>query len=140
MLPMDFCNVYTPGERPVRAMALLEEVEMTDQAYKLPSALSGGQQQRVAIARALALDPPILLADEPTGNLDSERSREVMQLLVELNARSGITIIMVTHDANMAAYARRVIRFIDGRICGDAAQAARGSGAGAAASLAAGAA
>jgi putative ABC transport system ATP-binding protein len=81
--------------------------------------LSGGQQQRVAIARAIVTSPAVLLADEPTGNLDTARSREVMELLVQLNARSGITIIMVTHDANMAAYARRVIHFVDGRICGD---------------------
>ena len=84
-----------------------------------PSELSGGQQQRVAIARAIVTSPAVLLADEPTGNLDTARSREVMELLVQLNARSGITIIMVTHDSSMAGYARRVIHFVDGRICGD---------------------
>jgi putative ABC transport system ATP-binding protein len=73
----------------------------------------------VAIARAIVTSPAVLLADEPTGNLDTVRSREVMELLVQLNARSGITIIMVTHDPNMAAYARRVIQFVDGRIRGD---------------------
>jgi len=84
-----------------------------------PAELSGGQQQRVAIARAIVTSPALLLADEPTGNLDSARSREVMELLVDLNDRLGITIIMVTHDATMASYARRVIHFVDGRIQDD---------------------
>src|SRR6476659_1938691 len=79
MLPMDFCNMYTPRERPERAMQLLAQVEMTEHAYKLPSAVSGGQQQRVAIARALANDPPVLIADEPTGNLDSKTANAVFQ-------------------------------------------------------------
>jgi putative ABC transport system ATP-binding protein len=92
-----------------------------------PGELSGGQQQRVAIARAIVTSPAVLLADEPTGNLDTARSREVMELLVQLNARSGITIIMVTHDANMAAYAHRVIHFVDGRIRGDVLNPARDS-------------
>ena len=84
MLPMDFCRMYTPEERPERAMDLLEQVEMADQAHKLPAALSGGQQQRVAIARALANDPPIIAADEPTGNLDSKTADAVFGLFERL--------------------------------------------------------
>ena len=87
--------------------------------HHTPAELSGGQQQRVAIARAIVTSPAVLLADEPTGNLDTARSRELMEFLVELNTRSAITIVMVTHDASVAAYARRVIHFVDGRIEGD---------------------
>jgi len=115
MLPMDFCNMYTSGERPIRAMALLEEVEMADQAYKLPSALSGGQQQRVAIARALANDPAILAADEPTGNLDSKTADAVFGLFEKL-VNEGKTIVMVTHDSDMAAQVRRALHVHDGEI------------------------
>ena len=115
MLPMDFCDMYSPAERPVRAMALLEEVEMADQAYKLPSALSGGQQQRVAIARALANDPPILAADEPTGNLDSKTAEAVLGLFEKL-VDEGKTIIMVTHDNDIAARVRRALHVHDGEI------------------------
>src|SRR6266496_4591541 len=79
MLPLDFCNMYTPAERPERAMQLLTQVEMAEQAHKLPSSVSGGQQQRVAIARALANDPPVLIADEPTGNLDSTTANAVFE-------------------------------------------------------------
>src|ERR1035437_2613244 len=86
MLPMDFCNVHAPRERPEFAMTLLEQVEMADQAFKLPAALSGGQQQRVAIARALANDPPVLAADEPTGNLDSKTADAVFVLFEQLVA------------------------------------------------------
>ena len=85
-----------------------------------PAELSGGQQQRVAIARAIVTEPAVLLADEPTGNLDSQRSREIMELLSRLNQDHGITILMVTHEQDMAMYARRVVRFIDGRIDSDA--------------------
>ncbi len=84
-----------------------------------PAELSGGQQQRVAIARALVTQPAVLLADEPTGNLDSQRSREIMELLVGLNHERGLTIVMVTHEAEMAAFARRVVRFVDGRVDSD---------------------
>jgi putative ABC transport system ATP-binding protein len=97
--------------------------------HHTPAELSGGQQQRVAIARAIVTSPAVLLADEPTGNLDTARSRELMEFLVGLNARSAITIVMVTHDASVAAYARRVIHFVDGRIEGDVRNAPRATGA-----------
>ncbi len=115
MLPMDFCHVYAPEERPERALHLLEQVEMTDQAYKLPAALSGGQQQRVAIARALANDPPILAADEPTGNLDSKTADAVFGLFERL-VDAGKTIIMVTHDNDIAQRVRRSLHVHDGEI------------------------
>jgi putative ABC transport system ATP-binding protein len=113
MLPMDFGGLWTPGEREARAMALLQQVEMADQARKLPSATSGGQQQRVAIARALANDPPILVADEPTGNLDSATAEAVIRLFDALVA-GGKTIVMVTHDREIASHARRTIHMADG--------------------------
>jgi putative ABC transport system ATP-binding protein len=97
--------------------------------HHTPAELSGGQQQRVAIARAIVTSPAVLLADEPTGNLDTARSRELMEFLAGLNARSAITIVMVTHDASVAAYARRVIHFVDGRIEGDVRNAPRATGA-----------
>ncbi|MFY9511902.1 MAG: ATP-binding cassette domain-containing protein, partial [Rubrivivax sp.] len=84
-----------------------------------PKVLSGGEQQRVALARAFVVRPALLLADEPTGNLDSERSREIMELLVALNREHGITVMMVTHEPDMAAYAQRIVRFRDGVIAGD---------------------
>ena len=118
MLPMDFCNVYSSRERGERAMRLLEQVEMTDQAHKLPSTLSGGQQQRVAIARALANDPPIVAADEPTGNLDTATSMQIMKLLQDLNER-GKTILMVTHDRDLAKRVTRTVVLADGEIVGD---------------------
>ena len=115
MLPMDFCSMYASAERPERAMHLLEQVEMADQAYKLPSALSGGQQQRVAIARALANDPPILAADEPTGNLDSKTADSVFALFEEL-VDAHKTIVMVTHDSDIASRVRRALVVSDGEI------------------------
>ena len=115
MLPMDFCNMYAPRERKVQAMQLLEQVEMTDHTHKLPSALSGGQQQRVAIARALANDPPIVVADEPTGNLDSKTAEAIFQLFERLVA-TGKTILMVTHDHDLASRASRAIVVADGEI------------------------
>jgi len=101
-----------------RAMAALRVVGLADRARHQPSELSGGQQQRVAIARALVTEPTILLADEPTGNLDSEASHEIMKLLVELNDE-GRTIVLITHEEDYAAYAKRVVRLRDGLIVGD---------------------
>ena len=115
MLPMDFCNVYSRRERQKQALRLLEQVELTQHAGKLPAALSGGEQQRVAIARALANDPPIIVADEPTGNLDSKTSADVFVLFENLVAQ-GKTILMVTHDHDLARRARRVITLADGEI------------------------
>jgi putative ABC transport system ATP-binding protein len=104
------------GERRELARRALEAVGLKGWQTHTPSELSGGQQQRVAIARAIVTNPKVLLADEPTGNVDSARSREIMGLLTELNRERGITIAMVTHDADMAAYAKRVIHFLDGAI------------------------
>jgi putative ABC transport system ATP-binding protein len=115
MLPMDYCGMYAPGERPERAMYLLEQVGMADYAHELPSALSGGQQQSIAIARALANDSPILAADEPTGNLDSRTAEAVFQLFESL-VDSGKTILMVTHDNDLAERARRTVVIADGEI------------------------
>jgi ABC-type lipoprotein export system ATPase subunit len=115
MLPMDFCNMYTPRERKERAMCLLRLVEMEDHADKLPTAISGGQQQRVAIARALANDPPIILADEPTGNLDSQTAETVFQIFEELVSQ-GKTIVVVTHDSSQAQRVSRTMLIADGEI------------------------
>ena len=120
-------NVELPlvyrGEPAARRHALaaqaLASVGLEGWGHHTPGELSGGQQQRVAIARALVTEPAVLLADEPTGNLDSERSREIMDLLWQLNAERGITVLMVTHEPDMAAYARRILRFVDGRIESD---------------------
>ena len=103
-------------ERRESALRALEAVGLKGWETHTPGELSGGQQQRVAIARAIVTDPKVLLADEPTGNLDSARSREVMEMLTAFNREYGITIVLVTHDANMAAYAKRIIRFLDGVI------------------------
>ena len=104
------------GERRRRAADALARVGLKGREAHSSSELSGGQQQRVAIARAIVTDPLILLADEPTGNLDTATSREIMDLLTRLNRQQGITVIMVTHEPDMAAYAGRVIRFVDGRV------------------------
>jgi putative ABC transport system ATP-binding protein len=103
-------------DRRVMAMKALEDVGLANWAGHAPNELSGGQQQRVAIARAIVTSPSLLLADEPTGNLDTARSREIMDLLVQLNRDKGITIAMVTHEADMATYAHRIIGFRDGLI------------------------
>jgi putative ABC transport system ATP-binding protein len=118
MLPMDYGGLYAPGERPKRAMYLLERMGMTDHAHKLPSTLSGGQQQCIAIARALANDPPILAADEPTGNLDSKAAESVLGLFENL-VDNGKTILMVTHDNELAERALRTLVLADGRIIDD---------------------
>ncbi len=104
------------AERHARAREALEAVGLKGWEKHTPGELSGGQQQRVAIARAIVTDPSILLADEPTGNLDSARSHEVMDLLTKFNKERGITIVMVTHDQEMAAYAKRIVHFLDGVI------------------------
>jgi putative ABC transport system ATP-binding protein len=107
----------TPArERRERAFQALEAVGLTGWETHTPGELSGGQQQRVAIARAIVTNPKVLLADEPTGNLDSARSREIMEVLAAFNSERGITIAMVTHDADIAVYAKRIIRFFDGGI------------------------
>jgi putative ABC transport system ATP-binding protein len=106
-------------ERRRRALAALKQVGLEGRERHSASELSGGQQQRVAIARALVTEPVVLLADEPTGNLDTATSREIMELLTRLNRDRSITVIMVTHEQEMAAYARRVVRFVDGRVDDD---------------------
>jgi ABC-type lipoprotein export system ATPase subunit len=115
MLPMDFCESYPDRERYDRAMELLTLVGMEDQARKLPTAISGGQQQRVAIARALANDPPILVADEPTGNLDTRMAAAIFELFDQL-VRQGKTIVLVTHDTELAKRVQRAVIVSDGEI------------------------
>jgi putative ABC transport system ATP-binding protein len=121
-LPLFYAGVGT-RERARRAMMTLEEVGLSDRAHHKPSELSGGQQQRVAIARALINDPAVLLADEPTGNLDTKTSADIMGLFDQLHV-GGRTIIMVTHDENIARNARRIIRLLDGLIVADEVPAA----------------
>ncbi len=107
------------SERQTRARAALAKVGLQGREHHDPSQLSGGQQQRVAIARALAGEPMVILADEPTGNLDTTRSHEIMELLVALNRDEGMTIVMVTHEEDMASFARRLVVFVDGRVARD---------------------
>jgi len=118
ILPMDFANKYTTRERRERAMHLLEIVDLDDQANKLPSMVSGGQQQRAAIARALANDPPLLVADEPTGNLDQRTAGDVFDLFNRL-IDEGKTMLMVTHDKELARRVPRVVEITDGKITRD---------------------
>lgn len=117
MLPMDFCQTYPARARRPHALELLHKLGISEQADKLPAALSGGQQQRAAIARALANNPPLLLADEPTGNLDSETTANIMQLFAQLVAE-GKTILMVTHEREFARYFHRIISLKDGQLEG----------------------
>jgi putative ABC transport system ATP-binding protein len=124
LLPMDFLGARPARQRRARALELLDAVGIADQAAKLPAALSGGQQQRAAIARALANDPPLLVADEPTGNLDSTTSGAVFDLLAAL-ARAGTTVVVATHERDIARWADRVVGLVDGRIAaGNAAEPA----------------
>jgi putative ABC transport system ATP-binding protein len=115
MLPMDFCDRWPSRERRQRALALLDRLGVADQADKLPSTLSGGQQQRVAVARALANAPKVLLADEPTGNLDSRTSQALMELLAGL-VSEGQTVVMVTHERDAMRHATQTITLADGRV------------------------
>jgi putative ABC transport system ATP-binding protein len=115
MLPMDFCSTYPQTDREPRARDLLDMVGLADFADKLPAAVSGGQQQTAAIARALANDPPILIADEPTGNLDSKTAEAVFELFSNLVVK-GKTVVMVTHDPGLAARTDRVVHIHDGRL------------------------
>jgi putative ABC transport system ATP-binding protein len=117
-LPMLY-NGFTPKERRLRALASLKALGLEGREHHHPGQLSGGQQQRVAIARALVNHPPLLLADEPTGNLDAKTSVEIMELFVKLNEESGITILLVTHDPDVALFSKRTVRFLDGRIVSD---------------------
>jgi putative ABC transport system ATP-binding protein len=118
VLPMDLANKYRPHERRQRAMRLLETVGLADQMHKLPSMVSGGEQQRAAIARALANDPDLLVADEPTGNLDSRTSRDVFDLFAQV-VHQGKTLLMVTHDKELAQRVPRIVEILDGRITRD---------------------
>lgn len=106
-------------ERLVRSTNALEQVGLAGREHHTPAELSGGQQQRVAIARAIVTDPAVLLADEPTGNLDTRISREIMDIIARLNRENDLTVIMVTHEEDIATYARRVVRFVDGKIDSD---------------------
>jgi putative ABC transport system ATP-binding protein len=115
LLPMDFCGVVPPEAREARALELLEMVGLSDVRDQMPAAVSGGQQQSAAIARALANDPPILVADEPTGNLDS-RSADTIFAIFDMLAAQGKTIVMVTHDDGLAARASHLVRLVDGEV------------------------
>jgi putative ABC transport system ATP-binding protein len=118
ILPMDFAHKYSQRERRERAMDLLESMGLGDQAHKLPGMVSGGQQQRAAIARALANDPELIVADEPTGNLDTRTATEMFDMFTKLVA-GGKTMIMVTHDKELSRRVPRVVEIIDGRITRD---------------------
>lgn len=117
-LPMLYAGV-PPKERKAKANQALELVGLLEWAYHRPNQMSGGQQQRVAIARALVNDAPLLLADEPTGSLDSKTGAQVMEMLQNLNETRGITVVLVTHDSNIAKYGKRIIRVLDGLISSD---------------------
>jgi putative ABC transport system ATP-binding protein len=118
MLPMDFCGLYQGRQSLERAEALLTQVGLAEHMHKPPTRISGGQQQRVAIARALANDPPIIIADEPTGNLDTATAGDIFRLFEELVVQ-GKTVILVTHDNSLAERVTRVLRIADGKIVGE---------------------
>jgi putative ABC transport system ATP-binding protein len=124
MLPMDFCRTYSGRKQTERAFELLQQVGMADAARKFPAELSGGEQQRVAIARALANDPPIIVADEPTGSLDSKTADQIIFLFEQLAAR-GKTVVIVTHDHTLADRADRLITVVDGKVTGASVSAKR---------------
>jgi putative ABC transport system ATP-binding protein len=115
MLPMDFCGLFNPLRSPQRALQLLDSVELKEHAHKRPAAISGGQQQRVAIARALANDPPLIVADEPTGRLDSVTAETILQIFTRL-AQEGKAVLMVTHDTSLMERATRCLRLENGRL------------------------
>ena len=121
-LPMIY-NGIPAAQRRRRALDALKSMGLEGREHHHPNQLSGGQQQRVAIARALVNEAPLILADEPTGNLDTKTSIEIMELFVKLNSESGITVILVTHEPDIAAYSKRIIRFLDGRVISDEAKA-----------------
>jgi len=123
-LPLFYSPLPYRQQRP-RALEALAALGLADRAHHYPNQLSGGQQQRVAIARALVNSPALVLADEPTGNLDSQASAELMQILVGLNRQRGVTIVLVTHEPDIAAYARRLVQFRDGTIIADQPQEGR---------------
>jgi putative ABC transport system ATP-binding protein len=122
MLPMDFCGTLPRLQARERALMLLEQIGIADQADKLPSSLSGGQQQRAAIARALANDPQLIVADEPTGNLDSQTTEAVLTLLAGLS-QAGKTVLMVTHERDLTQFAHRIVTLADGKIAGQSSMA-----------------
>ncbi len=119
VLPMEFAKKFSRAERRERALELLDMVDLADQANKLPSMVSGGQQQRAAIARALATDPPLLIADEPTGNLDAKTAGQVFDLFMKLIEEQGKTMLMVTHDKELADRIPRKVEIVNGRIAYD---------------------
>ncbi|MDP1680169.1 MAG: ABC transporter ATP-binding protein [Burkholderiales bacterium] len=120
-LPLLYSNIHK-SERRTRAQAMLELTGLGRYVHSLPNRMSGGQQQRVAIARALINQPRLILADEPTGNLDTHTSREIMDIFAKLNREKGITIVLVTHENDIAHYAKRLIRIVDGQVVEDKAQ------------------
>ena len=117
-LPLIYAGVAR-GKAHAKALAELARVGLLDYARRMPNQLSGGQQQRVAIARALVGDPPLILADEPTGNLDSQTSEDIMRAFQQLNVDRGMTILLVTHESDIAAYSKRLMRLKDGRVIYD---------------------